>query len=570
MSKARSSATEPGAVELMEEAVHLVRGAPAAAWATYLAGVTPWFLGLAWFWASSSWFSPQPAELLWQALGLAFLYLWLKTMQAAFCSRLRARRLGQPAPELGARALGRIAARQAGLQGWAAPVLPVAAVLTVPAGVAWMFFENVTALAATDDAAGDTLYRRSAREARRWPGPAHVALLLFSGLWLCVWINIASAFYVVPFLARTLLGLDNLFALSGWSGFNTTFLALVTAFTWLAIDPLVKSYHVLRTFYGEARITGEDLRLDIRRAATRGPMAARATRAALVLVVAGLIAGMSTGAGGLRAQPAPAPAAVTPAEVDAALDTVLAERDFRWRLEPIPVADTEAGKDGPIKAFVRAGVDWTKQMARDIGELVGRIRDWFDGLTGDKKKFTPKPQRESSPRDYTAITRVLLYLLLGLCLLALVWVLWLGWKQQRRPAPRALGAAPAAVPPPDLNDDQLEASRLPTDEWLALARAQMALGEWRLALRALYLATLAGLGAQGLVTLARAKTNLDYERELTRRAAGRDALVAGFRARRLSFERVWYGRDTAAEPEVRAWLVELERVARPEQGGRVA
>jgi hypothetical protein len=554
----------------MEEAVHLVRGAPAAAWATYLAGVTPWFLGLAWFWASSSWFSPRPAELLWWALGLALLYLWLKTMQAAFCARLRARRLGQPAPELGARALGRIAARQAGLQGWAVPVLPVAVLLTVPAGVTWMFFENATALAATEEPAGDTLGRRAAREARRWPGPAHIALLLFSGLWLCVWINVASTFYVVPYLARSLLGLDNLFALSGWSGFNTTFLALVTAFTWLAVDPLVKSYHVLRTFYGEARLTGEDLRLEIQRGPSRGSIPGRTIRAVVVLFAAGLMAGLAPGAGGLRAEDASAPAVVTPAEVDAALDTALAEREFRWRLEPMPVADTEEGQDGPIKAFVRAGVDWTKQIARDIGDLVGRVRDWFDGLTGDKKKTTPKPLRDTSPRDYTAITRVLLYFLLGVCLVALVWVLWVGWKQQRRPAPRALAAAPAAVPPPDLNDEKLEASRLPTDEWLALARAQMALGEWRLALRALYLATLAGLGAQGLVTLARAKTNLDYERELTRRAAGQDALVAGFSARRLSFERVWYGRDTAAEPEVRAWLAELERVARPEQGGRGA
>jgi hypothetical protein len=62
-----------------------------------------------------------------------------------------------------------------------------------------------------------------------------------------------------------------------------------------------------------------------------------------------------------------------------------------------------------------------------------------------------------------------------------------------------------------------------------------------------------------LGTLARAKTNLDYERELTRRAAGRSDVVAGFRAKRLSFERVWYGRDVAEEALVRAWFYDLER-----------
>lgn len=563
MSARRSNGTNPGAIELLEEAVHLLRGAPAAAWATYLAGVTPWLLGLSWFWASASWLAPHPAELLWRSIGLALLYLWLKTTQAAFCARLRARRLDQPAPALGARALARIAARQTGIQGWAVPVLPVATLLTVPAGVAWMFFENATALAATPDPSGDTLGRRAAREARRWPGPGHLALLLFSGLWLCAWINVATTFYVVPYLARALLGIDNLFALSGWAAFNTTFLALVTAVTWLVVDPLVKAYHVLRTFYGEARLTGEDLRLELR---PRTPGSARA-RTMLLAFALFLLGGMAQQTGGLRAQEVPVTTAATPTEVDAAFDTVLSERDFRWRLEPLPRPESETEEDGPLKAFVRAGVEWTKQILRDIGDLFAGIKDWLDNLFGDKNKKPAKPARTIDPSDYTALTRTLLYFLLGLCFLALLWAVWMGWKQGRRPAPRALAAAPAAASPPDLNDEKLEASRLPTDEWLALARAQIELGEWRLALRALYLATLAGLGADGLVTLARAKTNLDYERELSRRAAGRTALVAGFSARRLSFERVWYGRDLAAEPEVRAWLAELERAPRPGSGG---
>jgi hypothetical protein len=567
VSRARKNETQPGAVELIEEAVQLLRGAPASAWACYLAGVTPWLLGLAWFWASASWFAPRPAEILWRALGLAALFLWLKVWQAVFCARLRARRLGQAAPAASARGLARIAARQARVQGWTVPVLPVAGLLTVPAGVAWMFFENATALAATEDAPGDTLAGRALREAKRWPGPGHLALVLFSGLWLCAWVNVASTFYVVPWLARTLLGVDNLFALSGWSALNSTFLALVTALTWVAVDPLVKAYHVLRTFYGEARLTGEDLRLEIpRRAPGAGGRAGRAVVVALAVWVMG--AGLAESGGGLRAEAvAGAPTAATPAEVDAALDAALREREFVWRLEPLPMPEAETGEDGPIKAFVRAGVEWLKQIVRDISDLFERLKDWLDGLFGEKKESPKKAERERGSGDYSAILRVMLYSLLALCALALAWIVWTGWKQQRRPAPRVLAAVSAVAVPPDLNDEKLEASRLPSDEWLALAREQMARGEWRLALRALYLATLAGLGAQGLVTLARAKTNLDYERELGRRAAGRAELVGGFRARRLAFERVWYGRDVAGEPEVRAWLGELERERRGEAGG---
>ncbi len=571
----------PGAAELIEEAVHLLRAAPAAAWACYLAGTVPWLCGLAWFWASASWFAPRPAEILWQAILLTLLFLWLKTWQSVFSVRLRALRLGVPPPSLGPRALGRIAVRHARVQGWALPILPVATLLKVTLRVGWTFFANITALAATPDPAGDTLEQRALREARRWPGPGHIALLFFSGLWVCAWINVASAFYVLPWLARTLLGVENLFALSGWSALNSTFLALACALTWALVDPLAKAYHVLRTFYGEARVTGEDLRLELRRRgrSPSGPAPA-ASRLACGLLLAGLALFASPAATPARAETAnssppaasapTAPATLTPPELDRALDEALRGRDFLWRLEPLPLPASETEGEGLIKGFVRIAFEWLAQILRDLVDLIRDIADWFRDLFGKKKS----EQKERSPRearDYTPLLRIVLYGLLAACVVALLWLIWSGWRRQRRPAPRVLSAAAAAALPPDLNDEKLEASRLPSDEWLALAREQMARGEWRLALRALYLATLAGLGARGLVTLARAKTNLDYERELARRAAGREDVVGGFRLRRLAFERVWYGRDHAAEPEVRAWLTELEREREAErvasQGG---
>lgn len=553
MRKIAKRSDAPGAVALVEEAVNLVRSAPASAWAIYLGGAVPWVLGLGNFWATASWFSPRPEELLWRALGLVALYLWLKVAQAEFCRRLRARRMGAEAEPCSWRGLARVAARQARVQGWAVPLMPIASLFAVPMAATWMYFENATALAGTRDPEGETLERRARREAMRWQGPAHLAMMLFSGLWLCVWLNVASAFYVLPWLARTLFGLENMFGLSGWSAFNSTFLALATVLTWLAVDPLVKAYHVLRTFYGEARLTGEDLRLElVRPSAKRGS----ALKPVLALFACGLALG---GSGDLRAAESATTATATSAQVDAALDEALRDRDFRWSLQPLPSAEGEARGDGLIKGFVRKGVEMLVEMVRDVRDWMKRVGDWIDGLF---KKKDDKPKRERVTRessgDSGVLAKVLLYGLLALCVGALLWVLWLGWNQ-RRPPPRVLAPLAAAPVPPDLNDEKLEASRLPPDEWLELARAQMARGEWRLALRALYLGALARLGAEGLVTLARAKTNLDYERELARRAAGRADVVSGFRAKRLSFERVWYGRDVAEEALVRAWFYDLER-----------
>lgn len=544
----------PGAVDLVEEAIHLLRAAPPAAWAAYLAGAAPWVLALGYFWAKASWFAPRPAELLWHALGLAGLYVWLKVAQAEFCGRLRAVRMGAEAPALSWRRLARVAGRQARVQGWAAPLLPVASLIVLPFAATWMFFENATALAASPDPAGESLEGRARREAMRWPGPAHLALLLFSGVWLCAWLNIASAFYVVPWLARTLLGAENMFGLSGWSVLNSTWLALVTILTWLAVDPLVKAYHVLRTFYGEARLTGEDLRLELRR-----PSRGAAARAAWVAVVLCCAAG--AGPWSLPLNAAGEPARATPAQVDHALDEALSGRDFRWSLQPLPSAAEAATEEGWVKGFVREGLRLIVQIVRDVRDLLKSIGDWFDGLfKSDKDKEVPKPKEAVAGSG--AFPRGLLYAMLALCAAALAWILWTSWKK-RPVAPRMLSSLEAAPAAPDLNDEKLEASRLPSQEWLALAREQLARGEWRLALRALYLGSLASLGARGLVSLARAKTNLDYERELARRAAGRADVIEVFRSRRLSFECVWYGRAAADEARVRAWLAELER----EEGG---
>lgn len=548
----------PTAVALIEEAVHLVRSAPAAAWACYLAGAVPWVLGLGYFWSVSSWFVPRPEQTLWAALGMAALYLGLKVAQAEFCRRLRAVRFGVEPEPLSLLGLWRTTGRQVRVQGWAVPLLPVATVLTLPFAATWMFFENTTALAASTDADGDTLVRRARREAVRWPLPAHLALLLFSGVWLCVWLNIATLFYAMPWLARTLLGVENIFGLSGWSVLNSTLLALVTILTWLAVDPLVKAYHVLRTFYGEARHTGEDLRLELRRPAGRS--AARGVvRMTVLLLTLGAAAGLGPGTNGLRAAVETHPTAASPAEMDRALDDVLRDRDFRWSLQPLPVVEPEGATDGMIKRFVRQGVELVAQVVKDVRDAIDRFSEWLESLfKGKDKKPKKEPEAKTAPTDYAALIRVMLYGLLALCVVALGWILWTSWK--RRPvALRTLTPLAAEAVAPDLNDEQLEASRLPSNEWLELARRQLALGEWRLALRALYLGSLASLGARGLVNLVRSKTNLDYERELTRRAAGRTGVVSVFRARRLSFECVWYGRAAAEEQQVRDWLSELER-----------
>ena len=110
---------------------------------------------------------------------------------------------------------------------------------------------------------------------------------------------------------------------------------------------------------------------------------------------------------------------------------------------------------------------------------------------------------------------------------------------------------PAALPTPDLESEDTTADQLPEDEWLRFARQKVDEGDFRQALRALFLAVLSLLGTQGLILIKKSKSNFDYERELRRKLNSVPGLDEIFSADRKLFERCWYGAYpvTAAEFE---------------------
>jgi hypothetical protein len=111
------------------------------------------------------------------------------------------------------------------------------------------------------------------------------------------------------------------------------------------------------------------------------------------------------------------------------------------------------------------------------------------------------------------------------------------WKRRLPVAAAALGATPKI----DLKSDQVIATQLAEDEWLRLAQEKIDAGEYRLALRALFLATLAHLGERRMIAIAKSKSNGDYVRELALRARDRPELRRSFDEQSRVFDRSWYG-----------------------------
>jgi hypothetical protein len=170
---------------------------------------------------------------------------------------------------------------------------------------------------------------------------------------------------------------------------------------------------------------------------------------------------------------------------------------------------------------------------------VGRWIDRFINWLGEKLKSMLPGLGGNEPGPDSRKLRILLYTLLATVALVLAWLLWQTRRSRKRA--RAAQATPVAASAVELTSADLQADEQPLDQWLQLARECIARQEFRLALRALYLAGLAYLGERSLISIQRSKSNQDYARELRRKSRATPELVAVFVHNMGVFERTWYG-----------------------------
>jgi hypothetical protein len=81
---------------------------------------------------------------------------------------------------------------------------------------------------------------------------------------------------------------------------------------------------------------------------------------------------------------------------------------------------------------------------------------------------------------------------------------------------------------------------------MELAESCLAEQNYRLALRAFYLACLSWLGRRQFLSIHAGKTNREYENELNRRVRELPVARALFSGNVARFERAWYGEHTVS------------------------
>jgi Domain of unknown function (DUF4129) len=220
--------------------------------------------------------------------------------------------------------------------------------------------------------------------------------------------------------------------------------------------------------------------------------------------------------------------------------TLIAERlqALSQRLEEIEKAKPASGSKAEATKRL-SGILQRPEYARDRKEVSAIERLWHD-LVKWIQSLLPESQPMSSGRAslFTTFAQIFV-LVLALAVIAYVVKLFLPRVFRRRTTKKKDKRRPMIVMGEKLEPDQSSV------DLLADAESMARRGELRAAIRKAYVALLVELGDRKVISLAQHKTNRDYLRSMRHL----EPLHVNVQQLTDSFERHWYGLDSATEAD---------------------
>src|SRR5262245_51227211 len=198
MKRARRRLEGKNGLDLIEEATHLLRTAPAGTLAVYYLGTVPFALGLLYFWADMSRSAFAKQHLAEAALAMAAVFLWMKCCQAVFARSIRAQITGESLPPWTFRRCARLLATQAIVQPSGLFILPLTTFVLLPLGWVYAFYQNATVLADGEPGATSKLLKNSWKQASLWPGQNHIFLVILAVFAFYIFVNWTIACLAFP------------------------------------------------------------------------------------------------------------------------------------------------------------------------------------------------------------------------------------------------------------------------------------------------------------------------------------------------------------------------------------
>jgi hypothetical protein len=544
-------------IDLMEEAIHLLRRAPIETYALFLVGITPFVLCLFNFCSEMSYSDLAGSNLPTFSSALALFYLWMKAFQSLACRQLVAVYSGElpTTGKFGLRAcLYQAAIHPVGLL--AKPMAALASIpgfltfvppLMLPALVTFSFFQNASILITGERGDFEKCWQLSVHRVR----VSASLLLLSTFLRIIIFLNVFVTIGILPYLLKALFGIDTFLSRDYHWLISFAYFVGIGLISYFVVDLLIKAIHVIRVCRADVQTTGKDLQRSLRTLTAAKSMSLFFCYLLFAIcyltppAAARLSNGDSFGheillASVKRASPPSQSDPIPDAELNQQIDRELNSSEYNWRK--------------PLHHLTPAKTNWVQDLGawitktflkinRGIGRVAEAIAKWWRSLFPNSGGSTPFSAQVSAPIWISQL--LLLATICGLVIVAALIVLRiLGRSRKVKP----ISATPQISVIPNLESESIVADELPEDQWLVLARRKLEEGEPRLALRALFLAVLALLGAQRLIIVRRSKSNSDYETELRRRRSAELAELFG--GNRRLFERCWYGDHPVTDIEI--------------------
>jgi hypothetical protein len=524
----RNKQQKRSGIDLAEEALFLLRHSSAPIISSYLVGTVPFVLGLLYFWTDMSRSAVASQHLGQAAFAMCALYIWMKFWHSIFAINLFGRLSGSPPERYSWSRIFRIVTTQLSVQPYGLFVIPFCVLALIPFPWALMFFHTFALTGDGNHSDLRSAIKRSWSLANLWPGQSHVFVFLMLAFSVCIFAGVGILILFIPQLIQALFGIETVLTQAGIAAsLNSTFFAVVAGITFLCVNPIMKTASVLRAFYGEALQTGADLQAELRTlpAVDRPQPLMRSRKMVVAIVLISLLFEFVN----VYAEPAKIP----PEQLDQSIEKVIHQREYQWR---IPRDEKDLKNDNSLLVDFLLGVNQTLgEWLAPVKRFLGKAWNWIL-----RKLFPNRTPTDHKDPGELSDQSVLLIALITFAATLLAILFYRFWKKRQKEEIVLAEEISAVVP--DLEDENTIADQYPEEGWLSLAREYMERGELRLALRALYLSSLALLSRRGLITITKYKSNREYDRELQRKAQRNEDLLLAFQENLSLFERSWYGR----------------------------
>ncbi len=532
----RSTSGNSSAVDQLEQSFHLLRQAPVPAFLWFYSGAFPFCLVV--IYAVGEVTRPERTSYDMGVLGflVAIAYLWMRCGQSAFCRRLWVIMQGddQSLP-IGKRLRQGVAMLL--LQSFWVPAMALGTILVFPAGWVVSMFQSAQALCFTCDlgkAPVFSLIGKSFRSANySWLG-MHGALGVMTVITFFAFLNLIMLIAYVPNLLQSWFAWSTFFTENPVKSLlGTATLTSLGLLCYLVVAPFSAAFFTYRAFQAEAQSSGADLSARLnqvtrsRASGESSPSSLRRTKvslSALFLAFGGLF---------LFAEAHAAPGEVE--NLKRVIQEVGQSSKYDWNTE----SDLKGANEEREKG-------WFAEQLEGMVDFLGRVRETVRQFFRDLFDRQPNPAPRSEPRSFdgsgllTLFRVIVIVVAVGL----VAWIIFL-IVEKLRETPAEASDSDIEVDTIDLESEDLLATDLSEKEWVELAHEKTGEGDPRLAMRALFLASLASLNEKGLLLIKKEKSNRDYRHELRRKAHRSGVSVLDFAGLVRHFEDVWYGSHEA-------------------------